>query len=96
MKNTPRDVDATGQKSEEKPWRTLQDQPFCVATKLQTHQKHDVSEISDTREKNDHNNKHNPFERQICKIGHDAVSLCLPPVSVPNQKQPKPVRKFIS
>ena len=32
-------------------------------------------------------------KKNTCKIAHDAVSLYLPPVSVPNQKQPNPNKR---
>ena len=49
-----------------------------------------------TREKDDNSNN-DPFEKkQLYKIAHDVVSLYLPPVSVPNQKQPNPKRTSIS
>ena len=60
--------------------------PF-VWLPIHTQKAQRIRNFKHTREHDD-NNK-DPFERTICKIGHDAVS-------VPNQKQPKPTRKSTS
>ena len=62
--------------------------PF-VWPRKHTHRKKNVSEISDTREKMTIITTTTHSEKTTCKIAHDAVSLYLPPINVPNQKQPK-------
>ena len=91
--NIPESVDVMGQHCLENHDALFWINPF-VMSRSPTHQRHNVSEISDTREDMTTTTTKNQFEGTTCNIGHDAVSWYFLPVSVPNQKQPKPERNL--
>ena len=93
--NIPGDVDAMGQHCLENHDALFWINPF-VMSRSPTHQRHNVSEISDTREDTTTTTTKTHFEGTTCNIGHDAVSWYLLPLSVPNQKQLKPERISLS
>ena len=85
--NIPESVDVMGQHCLENHDALFWDNPF-VMSRSPTHQRHNVSEISDTREDmTTTTTTKTHFEGKTCNIGHDAVSWYLLPVNVPNQKQ---------
>ena len=93
--NIPGDMDVMGQHWLENHDALFWINPF-VWPRIPTHWRHNVSEISDTRGNMTTTTTKTHFEGTACKIGHDAVSWYIPPVSVPNQKQPKPERVSLS
>ena len=89
--NIPESVDAMGQHCLENHDALFWINPF-VMSRSPRHQRHNVSEISDTREDTTTTTTKTHFEGTTCNIGHDAVSWYLLPVRVPSQKQLKPER----